>query len=95
MVPLIFWLFKRSGGAETVSAKFTPFQAVFLVSALFLLLALFATSRFKKSAYHIKKQRLYVRRKYWRYYVLEMFFGARKQVFMTFAPFVLILNYNE
>jgi MFS family permease len=52
------------------------------------------STRFHKSAYHVKKERLYVRKKYLRYYILEMFFGARKQVFFTFAPFVLILNYN-
>ena len=94
MVPLIFWLLKRSGVADTTAEKFIPFQAVFLVAGVFLLLALLSVSRFPKSTHHIKKQRLFIRRKYWRYYVLEMFFGARKQVFMTFAPFVLILNYN-
>ena len=36
----------------------------------------------------------YFRRKYWRFYMLELFYGARKQVFFTFGPFVLIKIYG-
>ncbi len=36
----------------------------------------------------------YFRRKYWRFYVLELFYGARKQVFFTFGPFVLVKLYR-
>ena len=36
----------------------------------------------------------YFRRKYWRFYVLELFYGARKQVFFTFGPFVLVKLYG-
>ena len=30
----------------------------------------------------------------WRFYVLELFYGARKQVFFTFGPFVLVKLYG-
>ena len=33
-------------------------------------------------------------KKYKKYYMLEMFYGARKQVFFTFGPYVLILFYG-
>lgn len=36
----------------------------------------------------------YFRRKYTTFYVLELFYGARKQVFFTFGPFVLIRVYG-
>ena len=36
----------------------------------------------------------YFRRKYSKFYALELFYGARKQVFFTFAPFVLIKLYR-
>ncbi len=36
----------------------------------------------------------YFRRKYSKFYVLELFYGARKQVFFTFGPFVLIKLYG-
>lgn len=42
----------------------------------------------------VKRPRLYFNRKYRKYYLLEIFYGARKQIFLTFAPFVLILIYG-
>jgi predicted MFS family arabinose efflux permease len=36
----------------------------------------------------------YFRRKYSKFYILELFYGARKQVFFTFGPFVLIKLYG-
>ncbi|MBO7146499.1 MAG: MFS transporter [Lentisphaeria bacterium] len=41
-----------------------------------------------------KRPALYFHRKYNKFYALELFYGARKQVFITFAPYVLILNYG-
>lgn len=38
--------------------------------------------------------RFYFHRKFRKYYMLEMFYGARKQVFLTFGPYVLILFYG-
>ena len=40
------------------------------------------------------KSRFYFRKKYSKYYMLEVFYGARKQVFFTFGPYVLILFYG-
>ena len=40
------------------------------------------------------KSRFYFHKKYTKYYMLEMFYGARKQVFFTFGPYVLILFYG-
>lgn len=40
------------------------------------------------------KRRFYFSKKYSKYYMLEMFYGARKQVFLTFGPYVLILFYG-
>lgn len=40
------------------------------------------------------KSRFYFRKKYTKYYMLEVFYGARKQVFFTFGPYVLILFYG-
>jgi len=41
-----------------------------------------------------RRPRLYFHRKFTIFYALELFYGARKQIFMTFAPFVLILKYG-
>lgn len=40
------------------------------------------------------KRRFYFRRKYRKYYMLEVFYGARKQIFFTFGPYVLVLFYG-
>lgn len=41
-----------------------------------------------------KRPRFYFRKKYSKFYALELFYGARKQVFFTFGPFVLITVYG-
>ena len=40
------------------------------------------------------KRRFHFRRKYSKYYMLEVFYGARKQIFFTFGPYVLVLFYG-
>ncbi len=40
------------------------------------------------------RRRFYFHKKYTKYYFLEVFYGARKQVFLTFGPYVLILFYG-
>ena len=90
IVPLIFILIPRlfpSAGA------FLPFRMTFAVAALAMCAALFLTRRIDERGV-IARKRLYFRRRYTRYYILEAFFGARKQVFLTFAPYVLILRYG-
>ena len=47
-----------------------------------------------KSETDSTKRRFYFHKKYKKYYMLEMFYGARKQVFFTFGPYVLILFYK-
>ncbi|MBQ1933622.1 MAG: MFS transporter, partial [Clostridia bacterium] len=47
-----------------------------------------------KSATDKNKSRFYFRKKFTKYYMLEMFYGARKQVFLTFGPYLLILFYG-
>jgi len=41
-----------------------------------------------------RRPRLYFNKKFNKFYILELFYGARKQVFMTFAPYVLIREYG-
>lgn len=42
----------------------------------------------------LDKPRLYFRKKFTTFYILELFYGARKQIFLTFGPYVLILIYG-
>ena len=44
---------------------------------------------------HRPRAKLVIRRKYSLYYLMEFFFGARKQIFLTFGVWVLITIYNQ
>ena len=90
-VPLIFIVYRKFLPA---AAESTPFRFTYLFGAAILLLGIILTSRMKNKDEHVKRQKIVFHKKFSRYYILEMFFGARKQVFLTFAPFVLIINYG-
>ena len=71
------------------------FRAVFAVSAGIIGLGVLSTLRMKDtSTPDESKQRFYFRKKFSKYYMLEVFYGARKQVFLTFGPYVLVLFYG-
>lgn len=63
--------------------------SVLMAGAMFVSFRLTSNSRTDQT-----KSRFYFRRKFRKYYWLEMFYGARKQVFFTFGPYVLILFYG-
>lgn len=71
------------------------YRAVFAVSTVLIALgAVFAFRLTGRSETDKTKRRFYFRKKYTKYYFLEVFYGARKQVFFTFGPYVLILFYG-
>ena len=71
------------------------YRAVFAFStALIALGAAFSFRLTGRSETDRAKRRFYFRKKYTKYYFLEVFYGARKQVFFTFGPYVLILFYG-
>lgn len=71
------------------------FRGFFLVAALFTLAGTVFSFRMKGSSVTDKtKSRFYFKKKFSKYYLLEVFYGARKQVFFTFGPYVLILFYG-
>ena len=76
------------------NSRFNPYRFTFAVAGVILAGALLLSSRLKSWDRPVKRNRLFFRKKYIKYYILEVFFGARKQVFVTFAPYVLILNYG-
>jgi len=43
----------------------------------------------------VRRPKATVHRRYWLYYVLTTLFGARKQIFITFGPWVLITVYGQ
>ena len=82
----------------TVFAFFSAkqlYRTFFLVAALIMAIGTVFSFRIKGNSETDKsKSRFYFRKKYTKYYMLEVFYGARKQVFFTFGPYVLILFYG-
>lgn len=76
-------------------AKSQPYKMFFLVAVVLAAVSMICTMRITgKSETDETKRRFYFHKKYTKYYMLEMFYGARKQVFFTFGPYVLILFYG-
>lgn len=81
--------------AFAVWASTDLFQPTFVVAAVFMFLAMLAAFKLTgQSKTDKSKGRFYFRKKFTKYYMLEVFYGARKQVFFTFGPYVLILFYG-
>lgn len=71
------------------------FKPIFLMSAVIIFLGFLASLRIKgESKPDPTKRRFYFHKKYNKYYMLELFYGARKQIFFTFGPYVLVLFYG-
>lgn len=82
-------------GAFAVIPSTALFKPVFAAAAAFMFFAMFVSMRLKGSSMTDKnRSRFYFRKKFRKYYMLEVFYGARKQVFFTFGPYVLILFYG-
>jgi predicted MFS family arabinose efflux permease len=85
-IALLFLFVKGSTGV---------YKSVFAVSAAIIALGFFSTLRMHGSSETDEtKRRFYFRKKYGKYYMLEVFYGARKQIFFTFGPYVLVLFYG-
>lgn len=75
--------------------EYQPYKPFFFAAAVLVAVgAVFAMCITGKSKTDETKRRFYFSKKYTKYYMLEMFYGARKQVFFTFGPYVLILFYG-
>ncbi len=85
---IIVFAFTRISGGQ-------PYTAFFVLAAVLAGLSALCSAKITGNSQTDKnKRRFYFHRKYTKYYMLEMFYGARKQVFLTFGPYVLILFYG-
>ena len=81
--------------AFSAFASQAPYKVFFGVAAVLTALSMLCAARISgKSETDASKRRFYFHKKYSKYYMLEMFYGARKQVFFTFGPYLLILYYG-
>jgi MFS family permease len=91
IVSVLFLLFGRLGYQRNDSIAF---KAVFAVSVGFMIAATAFALPMEETANKTPRRRFYFAKKFHKFYGLEVFYGARKQIFLTFAPYVLILHYG-
>ena len=71
------------------------YKAIFWIVTVLMGIALISSLKVEgRSEQDKSRSRFYFRKKFFKYYALEVFYGARKQVFFTFGPYVLILFYG-
>ena len=72
-----------------------PYRLFFGVAAVLIGISVLVNSKLASKSKPVGRvRRFYFHKKYMKYYMLEMFYGARKQVFLTFAPFALVSFYK-
>ncbi|WP_149141086.1 MFS transporter [Gemmobacter caeruleus] len=72
------------------------YDFVFLTSGgLCVLIALYVLIAFPRfEAEHKQRKSIVLRRRYWLYYLFEMLNGARRQIFVVFAAFMMVERYH-
>ena len=78
-----------------LAGKVKLYRPVFMVSSAIIAGGFLFSLRMKGSSRPDHNvSRFYFRRKYYKFYMLEVFYGARKQIFFTFGPYLLVLFYG-
>lgn len=85
VISIVFVLFKSE----------TTYKYIFFISLAILFVGFLSSFKMTEAKTSQKAaHRFYFRKKFRKYYALEVFYGARKQIFLTFGPYVLILFYK-
>jgi len=94
---LVMLFFSRpvvEAAAVPGAVQHPPYASWFLASGGVACAAAFCYGRLHVPALHSPRARFVFRRRYALYYGLELLFGARKQIFITFGPWVLVKVYQ-
>ena len=91
LVTGIFFLLGRMGFGRS---DVIGYRIVFGVSAALMVTAALVAAALRETTLKSERRRFYFAKKFTKFYLLEIFYGARKQIFLTFAPYVLILQYG-
>ncbi len=92
IVPVIFIIMSHFGFGRDNARSY---KTIYFIAMLIALVAYVFASKIPEMQSEEKTgPKVYFHKKYSKYYILSFFYGARKQIFITFAPFVLVLNYG-
>jgi MFS family permease len=89
----VFIVFGFGKTAGEYSNRFS-YQMAFIIAAVFYICAAVLIGMMKKGKPETRKIKFVFRKRYTLYYVLAIVSGARNQIFMTFAPWVLIREFS-
>ena len=87
----LFFVFSRLGFLRN---DIIQFRIIFGLSLALTIAAFLISMAINEQNVLSDRRRFYFDKKFHKYYMLEVFYGSRKQIFMTFAPYVLILKYG-
>ena len=87
----LFFVFSKLGFLRT---DIIQFKIIFGLAVALMIGAFLISIAIQETAVLGKRKRFYFDKKFHKYYMLEVFYGSRKQIFITFAPYVLILKYD-
>jgi MFS family permease len=87
----VFFVLGKMGYSRT---DITGYRIIFGIAAGLMAAAAMTAAALSETKLKAPRQRFYFAKKFTKYYILEVFYGSRKQVFLTFAPYVLILQYR-
>jgi MFS family permease len=91
IVTALFFILARIGFKRT---EILGFRIVYGLSFALMIASVLVVLALEETTLKSQRRRFYFARKFRKYYMLEVFYGARKQIFLTFAPYVLILQYG-
>ena len=89
-VACVFFAGSRWGGLSTR----VMFDVVWGTIIVLMLVSIVSTFTPNAPDAVAARPKLFFHRKFGKFYALELFYGARKQIFLTFAPYVLIREYG-
>jgi predicted MFS family arabinose efflux permease len=79
-------------GFQFLSLSYT---AAMVIGAISMLVAMFCFLKMVPDKPHPQEAHLRLHKEYRLYYLLAVLFGLRKQIFLTFAPWVLVTVFNQ
>ncbi|MCL2720946.1 MAG: MFS transporter [Treponema sp.] len=91
LVTGIFFVLEKKGFTRI---DIIGYRIVFAVAAALMTTAALVAAALQETTLKAPRQRFYFAKKFTKYYIMEIFYGSRKQIFLTFAPYVLVREYR-
>ncbi|MCL2442196.1 MAG: MFS transporter [Treponema sp.] len=91
LVTGIFFILEKSGFSRV---DILGYRIVFGLATGLMTTAALVAAALKETTLKAPRQRIYFAKKFQKYYFMEVFYGSRKQIFLTFAPYLLIREYG-